>query len=181
MGCNAQVDTGCSNDERPGRMVFLDAFAIDIYEVTVAAYRQCVEAGKCTAPNTGGSCNWNTSDRAQHPINCVDWSQANAYCRWAGKRLPTEAEWEKAARGTDRRVYPWGNAWDATKANVSTNGTVAVGSYPAGKSPYGALDMSGNVWEWTADWYADAYYHNGPVKNPKGPESGQVRSVRGGS
>lgn len=181
MGCNAAVDTNCFDDEKPGRTVSLDAFTIDTYEVTVANYRQCVEAGKCTALDMGGSCNWNQSNRAQHPINCMDWNQAKTYCEWQGKRLPTEAEWEKAARGTDKRVYPWGNEWDAKKANVNTSGTVAVGSYAAGISPYGAYDMSGNVWEWTADWYADVYYQNSPVRNPKGLASGNTRSVRGGS
>lgn len=96
----------------------------------------------------------------------MDWGQAQTYCKWVEKRLPTEAEWEKAARGTERRVYPWGNEWDAKKANVGSSGTVAVGSYPEGASPYGALDMIGNVWEWTADWY-DA--------------ERKFRSVRGGS
>jgi formylglycine-generating enzyme required for sulfatase activity len=182
MGCNKKVDKACFENEKPGRTVVLDAFAIDTYEVTVASYRRCVGAGKCTVPNTGGSCNWSDPDHVQHPINCVNWTQADEYCRWVGKRLPTEAEWEKATRGTDGRVYPWGNGWEASKANVdSSNGTVPVGSYPAGISPYGAHDMTGNVWEWTADWYTDDYHKNGPTQNPKGPEQGAFRSVRGGS
>lgn len=138
-----------------GEMVSVGSFKIDKTEVTVAAYRRCVDAGGCTAPNTGGACNWNVSGRGNHPINCVDWYQAQAYCAWAGKRLPTEEEWKRAAYGTDRREYPWGNEWDATRANLagSKDGyetTVPVGSFPAGASPYGALDMAGNVWEWTA-------------------------------
>lgn len=194
MGCNEEADKACSSDEKPGRSVFLDAFAIDKTEVTVAEYRQCVEAGKCTSTGltmpywdgkehaeSASFCNWDKSDGAQHPINCVDWMQADAYCRWAGKRLPTEAEWEKAARGTDKRVYPWGNEWDATKANAIPRGTVPVGSFPTGASPFGVLDLSGNVWEWTADWYDSAYYQNGPTQNPSGPGTGIFRSVRGGS
>ncbi len=107
MGCNEAVNKDCGADEKPGLTVVLDAFAIDTYEVTVANYQKCVGVGKCTDPRTDDSCNWSRAGREQHPINCVDWEQAQAYCRWAGKRLPTEAEWEKAARGTDKRVYPF--------------------------------------------------------------------------
>ena len=143
---------------RTGEMVSVGSFKIDKTEVTVTAYRRCVDAGQCTVPKTGGDCNWNVSGHGNHPINCVDWYQAKTYCKWAGKRLPTEMEWERATRGTDGRAYPWGNEWDATKANVkgSEDGyaqTAPVGSFPSGSSPYGALDMIGNVWEWTADWY----------------------------
>lgn len=155
MGCNEQVDSGCYYDEKPGRRVSVGAFKIDKTEVTVAAYRRCVNAGVCSSAGLTitFACNWDKADHENHPINCVDWSQAQAYCQWAGKRLPSEAEWEKAARGTEGRVYPWGNAWDRNRANVGGSGTVAVGSYPAEASPYGVLDMAGNVREWTADWY----------------------------
>ena len=163
MGCNERVDTECYDNEKPGRKVSVAAFEIDRTEVTVAAYRKCVTAGACSSaePSTDGrgtvqGCNWN-SGRENHPVNCVDWSQASAYCKWAGGRLPTEAEWEKAARGTDGRKYPWGNT-DVRKSraygNVHLNAsgdlreTMPVGSYPAGASPYGALDMIGNVTEW---------------------------------
>ncbi|MBI3246772.1 MAG: formylglycine-generating enzyme family protein [Deltaproteobacteria bacterium] len=204
MGCNEAVDKNCAADEKPGRTVYVNAFAVDMYEVTGVDYRRCVEAGKCTAPYTNGSRNWYEPWHATHPINEVDWNQADAYCRWAGKRLPTEAEWEKAARGTDGRVYPWGSEWDDEKANMrggtvavglhvagrrrgayrgkSTRGeTVAVGLHVAGASPYRVQDMAGNVWEWTADWYDAAYYQNGPTQSPSGPKTGTFRSVRGGS
>jgi formylglycine-generating enzyme len=181
MGCNEKVDTECEGDEKPGRTVNLPTFMIDKTEVTVADYQKCVDTGPCTPPGTGGACNWGVDGRETHPINCVDWKQATAYCAQTGKRLPTEAEWEKAARGTDGRKYPWGNEWDAKKVNVGSGGTVPVGSYPEGKSPHGALDMAGNVWEWTADWYAADYYKTGPAQNPKGADKGEYRSVRGGS
>lgn len=183
MGCNKKVDQQCDGDEGSGKQVYLDAYAIDTNEVTVAEYRRCVQAGTCstTGLTQYASCNWNQSGRENHPINCVDWQQAQTYCQWAGKRLPTEAEWEKAARGTDERIYPWGNEWDKNKANVGTSGTTAVGLYPAGKSPYAVYDMAGNVWEWVQDWHAADYYNQGPARNPKGPDSETLRVLRGGS
>jgi len=173
MGCDEEADSECTeDDEKPQRKVNVPAFRIDRTEVTVEAYRQCVNEKHCTLPDTKGrgSCNWDRSGYEKHPINCIDWNQAEAFCAWAGKRLPTDAEWEKAARGTDGRVYPWGNTWDITTGNVyeSYDGykdTAPVGSFPAGASPYGALDMAGNVWEWTADWF----------------RNGETRSLRGGS
>ena len=120
-----------------------------------------------------------------HPVN-VSWNDAKAYAKWAGVTLPTEAQWEKAARGTDGRVYPWGNDWDAAKCNNSVGAnhpgkTSPVGSFPAGASPYGCLDMAGNVWQWCADWYGADYYTTSPAKNPTGPATGTVRVLRGGS
>jgi formylglycine-generating enzyme required for sulfatase activity len=161
MGCNETVDQECGWAEtRDERSVYVDAFSIDRTEVTVARYRECVRAGKCEDPGTrsdappgyqGSRCNWVEAGKDDHPINCVDWFQANTYCEWARKRLPTGAEWEKAARGTDGRIYPWGNQWSDSKGNAGGSGTMPVGSFPSGASPYGALDMAGNVWEWVSD------------------------------
>ena len=140
----------------------LPGFRIDRTEVTVAAYRECVAAGGCSEPSSEEKhCNWSAADRERYPVNCVDWYQARSYCDWRGARLPSEHEWEKAARGTDGRRYPWGRDWNARLANTSGkkdgfSQTSPVGSFPDGRSPYGALDMVGNVWEWTADRYAGA-------------------------
>ncbi len=117
-----------------------------------------------------------------NPVVWVTWDDACAYGKWCGKRLPTEAQWEKAARSTDGRRYPWGNNWDGNKCNVSGRGTTPVGAYPEGTSPYGCQDMAGNVWEWVADWYdPDYYYDVSPSEDPPGPVTGDRRVVRGGS
>jgi formylglycine-generating enzyme required for sulfatase activity len=178
--------------------VKLSAFCMDKTEVTVAAYRQCVNekrgATQCTAPDTTTWCNWNTKDHDQHPVNCVDWNQADTYCRWFERRLPTEAEWEYAARGAQGRKYPWGDTppsnqlcWDGEGRNLGKGKryvTCAVGSYPAGATPLGLVDMAGNVWEWVADW--DGPYPpdtNPPPEDPKGPDKSTPenrRVVRGG-
>jgi formylglycine-generating enzyme required for sulfatase activity len=186
MGCNQALDGDCSATEFPYHEVFLDRFDIDLHEVTVAHYRACVEDGACTQPDP---CNFARPDAENHPINCVDWEQAQTYCAWAGKRLPTEAEWEKAARGTDERTFPWGEEpADCERAVIAEDGdgcgqdgTHEVGSRPLGASPHGALDMVGNVEEWVLDWFDSAYYGESPDENPQGPDAGTHRIVRGGS
>lgn len=146
-----------SDIEKPVHTVYLDDFLIDQTEVTNAMYTLCVQASKCDQLDENA--NYSEPTNGQHPVAYVDWNNATAYCEWAGRRLPTEAEWEKAARGTDGRIYPWGDK-DPSKdflnfnsGNVSS--TTPVGSYPNGASPYGAFDMAGNVWEWVADWFDD--------------------------
>jgi len=168
-----------SNDEMPVHTVALDSFWIMETEVTNAHYQQCVEAGACTPPK---NIVWQDEPHSNHPVTDVDWDQAAAYATWVGGRLPTEAEWEKAARGTDERMFPWPNSiTDATYLNFNAQGTMAVGSFPAGASPYGLLDMAGNVEEWVNDRYSPTYYVDSPTDNPQGPESGPLRVVRGGS
>jgi formylglycine-generating enzyme required for sulfatase activity/uncharacterized caspase-like protein len=161
-GCNEKFVSKCDQDEKPGRKRYVSAFAIDATEVTVEAYRECVRAGRCQEPHRGESCNWGRGDREVHPVNCVDWHRATAYCGWKGKRLPTEWEWEKAALGTDGRKYPWGNEQVSCRQAVIREGGAACGrgrttfqvaSKPLGVSPYGAHDMIGNVWEWTSSQY----------------------------
>ena len=169
------------NDEQPVHRVYLDEYWIGQTEVTNAQYALCVSAGGCTAPSNS---RWQDSNYRDHPVTHVDWDRARAYCAWAGVRLPTEAEWEKAARGTDGRIYPWGNsAPDDRFANYGNiiDGTTPVGNYPEGASPYGALDMAGNVWEWVNDWYDSDYYSQSPSENPQGPATGESRVLRGGA
>ncbi len=177
MGC-APADNDCREDEKPRHEVYLDAFYIDKTEVTMAEYRRCVNAKACKAPRTGVSCNWPKLSRNTHPVNCVNWKKANTYCKWVDKRLPTEAQWEKAARGTDSRIFPWGDqAASCSYAIMRDNDengcgrdlTRPVGSKPTGASPYGALDMAGNVQEWVADHYVESYYKHSPHRNPPGP------------
>ncbi len=175
------------SDEKPPHTVSLDAFWIDKSEVTNALFKRCVEVGKCSAPSQSSSSTrsfyFGNSQFVNYPVIYVTWDDANKYCTWASKRLPTEAQWEKAARGTDGRVYPWGNTYDKNRLNAeSTVGdTTEVGKFPSGASPYGALDMAGNVQEWVADWYDKEYYGNSPNQNPKGPPSGNYHILRGGS
>jgi formylglycine-generating enzyme required for sulfatase activity len=186
-------------DERPQRRVYPDAFEIDRYEVTNLQYRRFLLATGRQPPQRwperyvaflpARNPGWNGTDypagEATYPVVAVNWEDATAYCAWVGKRLPTEAEWEKAARGMDGRTYPWGDSWDPSRANVDKTGvgyTQPVGSYPAGASPYGALDMAGNAWEWVADLYDRQYYTYAPSRNPPGPESGTgERILRGGA
>lgn len=178
MGCNAEVDTECLDDEKPMHAVTLSAFEIERTEVTQDEYAACVTDGDCEPP----SCAWDC-DATELPASCVTIDQATVYCAWAGRRLPTEAEWEKAARGDDGRKYPWGNDEpDCTRANMSGCGSVAmpVGSIAAGASPYGALDMAGNMVEMVSDWYDEAYYAASPAADPTGPAMGTRYTGRGG-
>jgi formylglycine-generating enzyme required for sulfatase activity len=175
-------------EEHPQHTVDLDAFYIDQYEVTTEQYAQFMSATGHSAPEF-----WDQVDSSRDgkkPVIGINWDDAQTYCDWAGKRLPTEAEWEKAARGTDQRTYPWGDTnpdsrianfgkdWDS---EVYAERLKAVGSYERGKSPYGAYDMVGNVSEWGADWYDKDYYGKSPQKNPHGPSSGVLKVLRGGS
>jgi formylglycine-generating enzyme required for sulfatase activity len=205
--------------ERPRTRVTLDPYCIDRTEVTVGMYQQCVQSGPCApAPPTVQArffrradiaswsqfCNAERNDRLEHPINCVDWEQADAYCRWSGGRLPTEAEWEYAARGSDGRRYPWGNARPGPTRLNALGGeglpgfaalgltfqqkmydgddgwlaTAPVGSYPSGATRSGVVDLAGNVSEWTSDWYGP--YAGRAASNPQGASPSELRVTRGG-
>jgi len=172
-GCEPQ-DADCSDDERPGRPATVSSMWLGRTEATVDAYRRCVNAGKCALPNTGGACNWGVAGREHHPINCVDWASATAFCSYVGGRLPTAEEWEYAAKGGESRIYPWGNqevsdqranfadlqykkryprGLDVPGQDDGWIETAPVGTYPAGATKQGLLDMAGNVVEWTASEY----------------------------
>lgn len=174
-------DTG-EDDETPSQQIELPAFEMDVFEVTNADFGQFVEAtGYVTEAEERGSSGWRAyaEGKDRHPVVKVSWNDAVAFCEWAGKRLPTETEWEKAARGTDGRAYPWGNDWDPAKVNgkdYGLRGTAVVGSFGAGASPYGVQDMAGNAWEWTADWYKA--YPNSTYQDPFYGE--RFRALRGG-
>jgi formylglycine-generating enzyme required for sulfatase activity len=174
-------------DEQPKHEVFLDPYWIGQTEVTNAQYQACVEAGICQEPTSCGSGEFSYQDptKDQFPVSCLTWEEAGAYCAWIGGRLPSEAQWEKAARGSDYLKFPWGNEFDQTRCNSQESdldGPLAVGSYsPEGDSPFGLQDMAGNVWEWTRDWYDIEYYGKAPRDNPGGPVGGERRSLRGGS
>jgi len=190
MGSDPKVDSQAYGDEQPQRKVTLDAYWIGKTPVTNAQYAAFIKATGHRAPGhwSGGRL---PQGKEQHPVVNVSWEDAAAFCTWASEvtqrivRLPSEAEWEKAARGADGRIYPWGNrAPDKSRCNFNNNerGTTPVGQYsPQGDSPYGCVDMAGNVWEWCADWYDAEYYKTAPARNPPGPQSGNARVLRGGS
>ncbi len=207
------------SDSEPARQVYLDAFWIDQTEVSIAQYKKCVDAGGCreAAPQKGYNADhylpiYNDPAFENHPVAYVNWEMADTYCKWAGRRLPTEAEWEKAARGTDGRMFTWGNFHTLEQSgnlplgcsdkvtDISPYGapdmdlpacsprlytypefldTSEVDTYPKGASPYGVLNMGGNLSEWVADWYSATYYAVSPASNPKGPETGSVHVNRG--
>jgi len=194
-----EFEMGSNNgdsDEKPVHPVNLDAYWIDKYEVSNAQYALCVADGDCTKPSQTKSYTrsnyYGNPEYDNYPVIYVSWHKAQAYCQWAGGDLPTEAQWEKAARGTDGRTYPWGNespTCQLTNFNQGTyenpnycvGDTSPVTDYEGGVSPYGALNMAGNVWEWVRDWYGSDYYSKSPAKNPTGPTSGSFRVMRGGS
>ncbi len=170
-------------DQTPARSVYLDAFRIDRHEVTNVQYWRFVRATGHPAPPTWPGGEYPPGE-GMHPAAGIPWRLAAAYCTWAGKRLPSEAEWEKAARGGDGRSWPWGKLWDPDNANTADGGAaapVAVGSYPAGASPHGLLDMAGNVAEWVTDYYDPGYYAAAPAHNPPGPSTVTGHVLRGGS
>jgi len=171
-------DSG-NEDETPQQEAFINAYNIDIYPVTNAAYKEFVDATGHELPRKREEGTF-PEGMGDHPVVWVNWYDAQAYAEWAGKRLPTELEWERAARGSDGRTYPWGESFDAAKGNsreTGVKGTSPVGDYPEGVSPSGAFDMAGNVWEWTVDWY-EAY--RGSLYE-LGRYGEQYKVLRGGS
>jgi len=185
-------DRDGGRDEYPRHDVFVNDFYIDKFELTNSRYLEFVKATNHRIPQNPKNATRNlwegetiTESLADRPVVNVDWADAQAYCQWAGKRLPTEAEWEKAAKGTADRRFPWGNV-EPTNKHLNFNQQwigektlMPVGSYELGKSPFGVYDMAGNVWEWVNDWYDAKYYEKSPAKNPTGPESGTKRVLRG--
>ncbi len=196
-----------TSDEYPQHTVYLDAYQIGKYEVTNAQYKSFIDAGGYTnsAYWTTDGWSWRTSNNItepyywtsgqynsgiafpNHPVVGVCWYEADAFCQWAGGHLPTEAQWEKAARYTDARYYPWGSTWNASNCNCGLNtapdtftNSSPVGFFTTGASQYGVYDMAGNVWEWVNDWYSGTYYSVSPSNNPTGPTAGTNRVVRGG-
>jgi formylglycine-generating enzyme required for sulfatase activity len=187
-------------DEEPVHEVVLDEFWIDKYEVNSAQFSEFlnahpedssryIELGSAVTIEKKKDRYQPRAGLERHPANRVSWFGADAFCRWKGKRLPTEAEWEKAARGTDERMFPWGDQWPTNEVvtfrrkfnRLGFDVMEPVDGLPMGRSPYGVHQMAGNVWEWVADWYADDYYEQSPVNNPQGPETGISKGIRGGN
>ena len=192
MGCSP-TDTQCDAREAPAHDVYLDAYLIDVYEVTAGQYKDCVDAGACsyTGSTTANLRTYDREEYIDHPINNVNHAEAATYCAWKGKNLPTEAQWEKAARGESGLIYPWGDfptapaTCDYAAMNDCGVKTQAVGSYPLGVSPYGLMDMTGNVYEWVSDWYDENYYESqvDDWTNPAGPETNvdNLKVLKGGA
>ena len=185
---STDADTLASPDEKPQHTVYLEAFWIDQTDVTNAMYAKCVSAAACNQPTNltsyTRSSYYGNSQFDNYPVIYVNWNMADTYCKWAGRQLPNEAQWEKAARGPNGNIYPWGNDAPSTillNYNQNVGDTSDVGKYPNGASPYGALDMAGNVWQWVADWYQSGYYAmlGNNASNPQGPASGDGRVLRG--
>jgi formylglycine-generating enzyme required for sulfatase activity len=187
-------------DEKPVVEIYLKSFYIDQFEVSNASYKECVDQGICTLPRQNNSRMrleyYGAPEFANYPVLYVSWNDAATYCEWRGARLPSEAEWEKAARGPDGWLYPWGNVFEEGRANYCGGSefcpgdpddgyqdTAPVDAFARGLSPYGAYQMAGNVNEWVADWYDKNYYRSleEGAENPLGPEQGQERGIRGGS
>ncbi|HQN71802.1 MAG TPA: SUMF1/EgtB/PvdO family nonheme iron enzyme [bacterium] len=211
MGCNDVLDNNCAESEKPGHIIELSPYSIATYEITVAQYETCIEAGFCRMDNPeyfdyktyilNFRCNIGSPRGVSHPANCISYYGAEAFCKFIGARLPTEAQWEKAARGgcefyenceAETQIFPWGNEMATCDTAVmmdalsgipgcETGGTMFVGSKPMGVSPYGLFDMSGNAWEWTSDWFDPGYYNNSLEKDPQGPETGREKVLKGGS
>jgi formylglycine-generating enzyme required for sulfatase activity len=174
-------------DEKPERPIYLDVFSIDRYEVTNHQYQAFVAATghRKAAPPSRYAKNLSRMRGVNQPVTYVSWEDANDYCRWRGKRLPTEAEWEKAVRGVDGRLWPWGNDQDPMASNLASakdgyDATAPVGTFKRDVGPFGVVDGAGNVMEWVADWYAEEAYRNLDDKNPPGPDHGVFRVLRGG-
>lgn len=199
-GCTPGFEEYCQSDEKPRVQVELSSFFIDTHEVTVARYKACVDAGGCQAPamvydadhDVAVACNWGRPESDQHPINCVTWDEADTFCRWDAKQLPSESQWERAAAGATGSLYPWGDTppancqqthmHDPVKGHgCGTNTTATVGSYPAGVSALGVHDMAGNVWEWVSNWYGKNDYDYLRGVDPKGAETGKLKVQRGGA
>ncbi len=207
MGCNEFSDKYCREDEKPGHLIFLSKYKIMENEVTVEDFEKCIDSGVCSLEKHDFNinkynyfCNIGSKKSKKQPANCVSWNGAKKYCKWIGGDLPTEAQWEKSARGgceffgdceKDARIFPWGNMNASCLFAVmkepdklpgcGTKGTFEVKSKDLGKSLYGLYDMSGNVWEWCKDWYSSDFYNNSPQENPQGPKTGTKKILKGGS
>ena len=186
---SADTDQDAHDDEKPQRLICVDEFEIMKYPLTNAQYKIFVDSTGHRVPPGWADGNF-AATKGTHPVVYVSWDDAQTCARWLGQetgqpiRLPSEAEWEKAVRGADGRIYPWGDVYDTAQCNTQeahTGGTTSVGSYPGGASRFGVEDIAGNVWEWCQDWYTENYYPQAPSHNPAGPDRGPGRVVRGGS